>query len=42
MTSPNSEVGTKWVLVPSTYTPPHAEMNSNFVFESGLWAENGA
>jgi hypothetical protein len=40
--SPNSVVGTKWVLVPATYSPPRSEMNSNFVFGTGWWAESGA
>src|SRR5216683_8372025 len=37
----NSEVVTKWVLVPTTYSPPRAEMYSDFVFRTGWWAENG-
>jgi len=41
-TWPNNCVGTKRVLVPATYTPPRGSTNSNFVFEAGWWAENGA
>jgi len=41
-TWPNNCVGTKRVLVPATYTPPRGSTNSNFLFGTGWWAENGA
>src|SRR5260370_12046996 len=33
---PNSEVGTKWVLVPATYSPPQGQVELGFCIREGV------
>jgi len=41
-TRSNKCVGTKWVLVPATYSPPRGPTELEFRIRDGWWAESGA